>query len=106
MEIRKVVLDQIKKKIQHLPEIDVVDVILFGSQVSGAVQSDSDYDLLIILKNKIDWKTKREIYSLSYDIDLEYNIITDVHILSSDEVNSLRGKQPVFQNAIQEGIYA
>lgn len=106
MEIRKAVLKQIKKKIQHLPEIDVVEVILFGSQASSSAQSDSDYDLLIILKNKIDWKTKRKIYSISYDIDLEYNIITDVHILSSNEVNSLRGKQPVYQNAIQEGIYA
>ncbi|HET56356.1 MAG TPA: nucleotidyltransferase domain-containing protein [Ignavibacteria bacterium] len=106
MEIRKAVLKQIKKKIQRLPEIDVVEVILFGSQASGSAQRDSDYDLLIILKNKIDWKTKRKIYSISYDIDLEYNIITDIHILSSNEVNSLRGKQPVYQNAIQEGIYA
>ena len=106
METQKVILAQIKKKIQYLSEIEIVDIILFGSQASGDAQSDSDYDLLIILKNKVDWKTKREIYSLCYDIDLEYNIITDVHILSSDEVNSLRGKQPVFQNAIQEGIYA
>lgn len=106
METQKVILEQIKKKIQYLSEIEIVDIILFGSQALDTAKSDSDYDLLIILKNKVDWKTKREIYSLSYDIDLEYNIITDVHILSSDEVNSLRGKQPVFQNAINEGIYA
>jgi len=89
METQKTVLEQVKRKIKQLSKIEVVDIILFGSQVSGAAQSDSDYDLLIILKNKIDWKTKREIYSLSYDIDLEYNIITDVHTLNSKKMKSI-----------------
>ncbi len=33
---------------------EVVDIVLFGSQVSGYAQKDSDYDILIILKQKAD----------------------------------------------------
>ena len=33
---------------------EVVVIVLFGSQVSGYAQKDSDYDILIILKQKAD----------------------------------------------------
>lgn len=82
------------------------DVVLFGSQVEGKVHLYSDYDFLIILKQKADWKTEREISDVCYEIDLKYNIITDTHILSEPEFNTLRGKQPIFVNALSNGIYA
>ncbi len=82
------------------------DLILFGSQITGNVKKDSDYDFLIILKQKADWQTEREISDLSYDIELKYNIITDTHILGESELTTLRGKQPIFVNAIKKGIHA
>jgi len=43
---------------------------------------------------------------LCYDIDLKYDIVIDVHILSTNELESLRGKQPIFINALRTGLYA
>jgi predicted nucleotidyltransferase len=85
---------------------DIKDVILFGSRISDAAGIDSDYDFLIILQEKPDWQKKRIISDLCYDIDLRYNIITDTHVLAESEINSLRGKQPIFQNALKGGLYA
>lgn len=82
------------------------DVVLFGSQASGKTHKDSDYDFLIILKQKADWKTEREISDICYEIDLKYNIITDTHILSESEFSTLRGKQPIFVNALSNGLHA
>jgi predicted nucleotidyltransferase len=82
------------------------DIVLFGSQITGKARLDSDYDFLVILKNKVDWKTEREISDLSYEIELKYNIVTDTHILAESELSTLRGKQPIFVNAIQKGLYA
>ncbi len=82
------------------------DVILFGSQLTGAANQDSDFDILIVLKQKPDWNAEREISDLCYEIDLKYGIISDTHVLSDDDLNSLRGKQPIFVNALQNGIYA
>jgi predicted nucleotidyltransferase len=82
------------------------DVVLFGSQVSGKQKIESDFDILIILKQKPDWKTEREISDICFEIDLKYNIITDTHVLGEPELSGLRGKQPIFVNAILNGIHA
>ena len=42
-----------------------------------------------------------------YDLKLEHDILLDIHIFSRDEIsNSLRVAQPIFINAIKQGIYA
>ncbi|MFW5945205.1 MAG: nucleotidyltransferase domain-containing protein [Bacteroidota bacterium] len=84
----------------------IKDVILFGSQARGDSTKDSDYDILVILKKDYTHKDERKIINLCYDIDLKYDIIIDVHVLSSNELKSLRGKQPIFINALRTGIYA
>ena len=84
----------------------IMDIILFGSRVTGKANQDSDYDILIILKNKVDWQTERAISDVCYAIDLKYGVITDTHVLSEREIFSLRGKQPVFYNALAKGLHA
>ena len=85
---------------------NIKDVILFGSQTKEGAATDSDYDILIILMVKPDWKYEREISKVCYSIDLKYNVITDIHLLAESELDTLRGKQPIFVNAINKGIYA
>ena len=82
------------------------DVVLFGSRAYGKSIKDSDYDILIVLRDKADWKKEREISDLCYEIDLKYNIITDTHIISEAELSTLRGKQPIFVNALEKGYHA
>ncbi len=79
-------------------------VILFGSHVEGKPSEYSDYDILIIVKSNPDWKIKDKITDICYDIGLKYNILTDAFILSKSEINSLRGRQPIFQNALERGL--
>ncbi|MFM7431376.1 MAG: nucleotidyltransferase domain-containing protein [Flammeovirgaceae bacterium] len=84
---------------------DFKDLVLFGSQASGLSNNESDFDFLVIMQNKPDWKTEREISDLCYQIDLEYNVLTDVHVLGLSELETLRGKQPIFENAIASGLH-
>lgn len=90
---------------QHFSD-EILEVILFGSQAVNKENAGSDFDVLVILKSKYDWKIKEMIIDLCYDINLKYDIIIDVHILAKEEMNELRGKQPVYLNAIQKGIRA
>ncbi len=80
--------------------------MLFGSQASGKAHKDSDYDILIVLKQKADWRIEREISDVCYEIDLKYDIITDTHIIGESELLTLRGKQPIFVNALTNGLHA
>lgn len=97
-------LNEIKKKLQPVfPEI-VEKVILFGSHAKGNAGEDSDYDLLIIVKEDYDWKLKNELIDLIYDFDLKYDILTDIKIISEEELNTPKGKQPFIQDAFEFGI--
>jgi len=103
---KKKVLEDLNFLLRSRFADDIKDIILFGSQVNGKAHKDSDYDVLIILKQKADWKIEREISDLCYEVDLKYNIITDTHIIGEPELNTLRGKQPLFINAIANGLHA
>jgi len=103
---KKVILKDFNTLLKLRFAEDLKDLILFGSQATGKAHNESDYDFLIILKQKADWKTEREISDLSFEIELKYNIVTDIHILGEMELTTLRGKQPIFLNALSKGLRA
>lgn len=103
---KQIVLKDLSHLLKSRFSDDIKDIVLFGSQVNGKAHKNSDYDILIILKQKADWKIEREISDLCYEIDLKYNIITDTHIIGESELSTLRGKQPIFVNAMSNGLHA
>lgn len=102
----KIIIAELKNHLIKNFGRTVKDVILFGSQASGNAQKFSDYDILIVLENDYSGREESKILDLCYDIDLKFDILLDVHIISVKELNSVRGRQPVFQKAIKSGIYA
>lgn len=103
--------EQLAKEIkQHLNKAlnnRISDVVIFGSRVEGNASKDSDYDVLIVLNTSYDRKIQKLINDLCYDFDLKYNIFLDTQIISEFELkNSIRGKHPVFKNALKEGLHA
>jgi uncharacterized protein len=103
---KKVILKDLKDNLQIQYQDSLKNVILFGSQAKGIANSDSDYDVLILLDTDYSGKDENQILDICYEIDLKYNIIIDAHLLSLKELTSIRGKQPIFVNAINSGIYA
>ncbi len=102
----KIIIKDLKRRLSNHLKDNLIDVILFGSQQREDCSVDSDYDILIIVKEGSNWKLEREISDICYDVELEYGIITDSHILSENELNLPRGKQPIFHNAINQGYHA
>jgi predicted nucleotidyltransferase len=100
------ILKDLKQYLQKEFNNSVKEIILFGSQVKSNSNENSDYDVLIILDSDYTPLDENKIYELCYDIDLKYNIIIDVHLISSREISTIRGKQPIFTNAIKTGLYA
>ena len=103
----KLLAREIKEHLNKHLENKAIDVIIFGSQIKGKASDDSDYDVLVVLKNDYNRKVKRMINDLCYDIDLKYDIFLDTQIISENELKfGLRGKHPVFTVAINEGYHA
>ena len=103
---KRIILRDLKDNLQIHYQDSIKNVILFGSQAKGKSLSDSDYDILILLDADYSGKDENKILDICYEIDLKYNIIIDAHLLSVKELTSIRGKQPIFVNAINSGIYA
>jgi len=103
---KKLVLNDLSNLLRNRFGDNLRDVVLFGSQANGTAHKHSDYDFLIVLKENVDWKIEGEISDLCYEIDLKYDIITDIHILSEVELSTIRGRQPIFVDALANGLYA
>ena len=100
------VLEELKKLLIE-EYADYIDkVVLFGSQALGTAAEYSDYDILVILKKDYDWRLEDDILASCYEIDLKYDIITDVKLISRNELKSIKGKQPFIIDAIEHGIVA
>jgi uncharacterized protein len=102
----KIILIELKDHLIKNYGNSVKDVVLFGSRARGDSNKFSDYDVLIILGKDYSGKDENKILDLCYDIDLKHDILLDVHIISDNELKTIRGKQPIFTNAIKSGIYA
>ena len=100
-------LRRLKRLLQDHFHKTIKEVILFGSRAAGTAREDSDYDVLIVLNGEYDWKLRDEIIDLVYDLELEYEVLFDKYLISTDELeHSLRGAQPIFKNAVKHGVYA
>jgi len=100
------ILQELKSLLQSHLKNNLKEIVLFGSQVDAQKPlKDSDYDILILLNQSVDWKTQRLISDLCYEIELKHNITIDTHILSQEDLDTLRGKQPIFQNALSTGLH-
>jgi len=83
---------------------EIEQVILYGSQAKGTAVEDSDYDVLIIVNHPYDWRFEHQIYDATWEIDFKYDILTDVKCISTDELQTIKGKLPFVQNAFAEGV--
>lgn len=100
------ILIDLKNRLEEQYSNAVKNVVLFGSQANNNATEFSDYDVLILLNQDYNNKDESRILDICYDIDLKYDILIDAHLLSVNELETKRGKQPIFVNALKNGIYA
>jgi predicted nucleotidyltransferase len=100
----KKLLKMIKSELDNTFGDLIVKVVLFGSRVDLSARKDSDYDVLIILKEKIDWRGKDRILDIIAELNLKHDVIIDAHIISESELHTIKGKQPYIQNALDSGL--
>jgi len=102
----KIIIQEVQKVLKEKFGNKVTKVILYGSRSRGDYKDYSDYDILVIVKEDFDWRFEREVNNALIDIDLKYDIILDVRLISENEMKTIKGKQPFVLNALIEGIEA
>ena len=99
---REALLELKKKLYKRFPG---AEIILYGSKVRGDADEESDIDILVLLNQKVDDHLREEIFSLSFKIELKYDVIFGILIESRHYWNSdLARAMPIHWNIDKEGI--
>ncbi len=112
-----------QRRLQHLSEQDWVAVTgfttrlrrqfnhdniqhiwLFGSKVRGDAQSDSDIDLLIVVRD-YDWALEKAITRVAVEIDLANDVVISDHIVDIERFAQMAARnEPLYRSISREGV--
>ena len=99
----KEALKELKEKI--LEKFPDVRIVLYGSKARGDSDNESDIDLLILVEAKVDTKLEEEIFHISYEIELKYDVVFGEIIENKDFWSTpLANAMPLHWNINREGI--
>lgn len=107
MKNKRTIIKELKSALVAHLGMEIREVILFGSRATGKAHRDSDYDVLIIVNKDYDWRLEDRIISVVYGLELKYDILIDMKIISLNELHhTFKGIHPLYRDAMQMGIYA
>ncbi|MCL4415510.1 MAG: nucleotidyltransferase domain-containing protein [Actinobacteria bacterium] len=96
--IVKQVADTLKKELKE----QINDVILFGSRARGDFQSESDYDILVLVTKKTK-ELRDKIDEIVWEIAWEHNVVITAFIYEKSRFENDRF-EPLFMNIQKEGV--
>ena len=86
-------------------DFGLVKLVLYGSKARGDSHRESDIDVLLVLRDEFDWRTKHAIYDVCFDINLEYDVLIQPIIYSQVRYDDpLIRATPLYQNVLEEGV--
>jgi uncharacterized protein len=96
-------LDRLKEVLRR--DFGLVKLVLYGSKARGDSDTESDIDVLVVLGREVDWRTKRAIYDVCFDIGLKYDVLIQPVVFSEAAYESPRFRvTPLLQNVAAEGV--
>ena len=81
-------------------------VILYGSYARGDYTDESDIDIMVLadIEREEANKTWSKIWSITGDLDLEYDVIVSVHVSDCTTYYQYIDCLPFFKNVQREGV--
>ena len=99
----KEALRELKKRITE--KFPAAKIILYGSKARGDSCKESDIDLLILVESNLSTKIEEEIYHVSYEIELKYDVVFGVIIENKNFWDTpLANAMPLHWNIDREGV--
>jgi predicted nucleotidyltransferase len=103
-ENEKNALRELKERI--LERFPNAEIILYGSKARGDSNKESDIDLLILVESLVNTKLEEEIFHISYQIELKYELVFGEIVENKDFWNTpLANAMPLHWNIDREGVH-
>ena len=83
----------------------VEDIYLFGSVATGTATPKSDVDVLVVVASDAHYvDIDDQLLEIAYDVQLEYGVRIELHLLTTDEVAARRRRgDPFIKVILEEG---
>ena len=82
-------------------------VILFGSQVRGDDDAESDIDLLLLTSRRVDYAARRRMTHAVFEIQLSHNVVLSMMVVPAvDWENGVYRILPIREEIDREGVAA
>jgi predicted nucleotidyltransferase len=95
-------LDEFVKRASEAYGDRIHGITLFGSVARGTARPDSDIDLLVVV-DKEDFRLRRELIGMAFDMQLETGEDISVKVLSQKDFEARKGFS-FLRNVISEGV--
>ncbi|MCK4734610.1 MAG: nucleotidyltransferase domain-containing protein [Methanophagales archaeon] len=95
-------VDEFMKRVLEKYRDRIESIILFGSVARGVAKEESDVDILIVTKDE-DFRLRRALIGIAFDILLETEENISVKALSKDEFER-RKNFSFLKNVVSEGV--
>ena len=85
---------------------NIFKILLYGSYARGTQDAESDVDVVAIVRgSRADLQKKlREVWTLSSDLELEYETVLSPTVIPFDEYEEYREVLPYYRNIDREGV--
>lgn len=102
-ELWKKALEKFVSRTQSLYGNQLEKIILYGSRARGDFDGESDFDLLIVLRELKDfWKEFHKIEEISWEVSFQSNLVFSAIPASKKDLE--RSQLPIFLNIRKEGV--
>jgi predicted nucleotidyltransferase len=95
------ILEQFKVEVKKVLGDRLDRVVLFGSRSRGDAASDSDFDLLVTVRNLQETDRKR-VFEIAADLSLEYDTVLAVLVVPANDITEDRYFY-LYENIQKEG---
>ena len=99
------ILSELRPRLEAIYGDRLVKLVLFGSQARGDADPESDIDVLVVLKGKVNpWDEIPRGGEATAALSLKHDVVISSTYISEERYNS--EQSPLLNNARREGIAA
>ena len=81
----------------------VSDMRLFGSNAREDETEESDIDIFLQIPD-LTTDIEQDVYNMAYDLELKYDCVIDVILLSDSVIREHADYLPIYRNILREGM--
>ncbi len=90
--------------LRNIFEDNIQKIILYGSAARKENTAESDIDIAIILKHRIDPEKREEFLVWSAELDMKYETVISIIDIEEDKIMQWGEVLPFYRNLQNEGI--